>query len=206
MQTDGGRIMDLIELTYNAQKERDKQEAIIAEAKDKIASLEADINSYKNELLELITDYDPFIGADDNMLAVRMARKATGYKDEKGLIEFLKNNYEGKFIKSKVTESLDKVPLKKELKTNAQLSKDVEPFIENSRNIMYCVRNANEIRKIDEETERRRKTFITKAIVFANNLYVDIQTNLEFIPKSLEKYTELLEELEKLINLLKRWS
>ena len=81
-----------------------------------------------------------------------------------------------------------------------------KPFIENSRNVMYCIRNANEIRKIDEETERKRKSFIEKAIVFANNLYVDIQTNLEFIPKSLEKYTGLLEELEKLINLLKKWS
>ena len=154
MQTDGGRIMDLIELTYNAQKERDKQEAIIAEAKDKIASLEADINSYKNELLELITDYDPFIGADDNMLAVRMAIKATGYKDEKGLIEFLKNNYEGKFIKSKVTESLDKVPLKKELKTNAQLSKDVEPFIENSTVPYIVVTDQENYKKMLEHIEK----------------------------------------------------
>lgn len=154
MQTDGGRIVELIGLTYNAQKERDKQEAIITEAKDKIASLEADITNYKNELLELLTDYDPFIGADDNMLAVRMARTATGYKDEKGLIAFLKKNYEGKFVKSKVTESLDKVPLKKELKTNAQLSKDVEPFIENSTVPYIVVTDQENYKKMLEHIEK----------------------------------------------------
>lgn len=154
MQTDGGRINELIELTYNAQKERDQQEAIMAEAKNKVASLEADISNYKNELLELITDYDPFFGADDNMLAVRMARTATGYKDEKGLIDFLKKNYEGKFIKSKVTESLDKVPLKKELKTNAQLSKDVEPFIENSTVPYIVVTDQENYKKMLEHIEK----------------------------------------------------
>ena len=154
MQTDGGRIIELIGLTYNAQKERDQQEAIIAEAKNKVASLEADIANYKNELLELLTDYDPFYGADDNMLAVRMARTATGYKDEKGLIDFLKKNYEGKFIKSKVTESLDKVPLKKELKTNAQLSKDVEPFIENSTVPYIVVTDQENYKKMLEHIEK----------------------------------------------------
>ena len=154
MQTDGGRIVELIGLTYNAQKERDQQEAIIAEAKSKVALLEADIANYKNELLELLTDYDPFYGADDNMLAVRMARTATGYKDEKGLIDFLKKNYDGKFIKSKITESLDKVPLKKELKTNAQLSKDVEPFIENSTVPYIVVTDQENYKKMLEHIEK----------------------------------------------------
>ena len=154
MQTDGGRIVELIGLTYNAQKERDQQESIIAEAKDKIASLDTDITNYKNELLELLTDYDPFFGADDNMLAVRMCRTATGYKDEKGLISFLRQNYNGKFVKSKVTESLDKVPLKKELKINEKLAEDLKPYIENSTVPYIVVTDQENYKKMLEHIEK----------------------------------------------------
>ena len=81
-----------------------------------------------------------------------------------------------------------------------------KPFIDNSRNIMYYIRNANEIRKVDELTIKIRQAYISKAIFHANNLYIDIQTNLEFNPESLDKYGVLLEELDKLLNLLNKWS
>ena len=81
-----------------------------------------------------------------------------------------------------------------------------KPFIDNSRNVMYYIRNANEVKKVDEETINLRRGYINKAIFYANNLYVDIQTNLEFNPQNIDKYTFLLEELDKLLNLLGKWS
>ena len=64
-----------------------------------------------------------------NIVAVKMQRIGTGYKDEAAIIKWLKEILDGQFVKIKATESLDKNPFKKELKTNSILTEGVKDYI-----------------------------------------------------------------------------
>ena len=105
------RTEELIELIYNAQKEKDEQDKIIENAKGKSDELDSKIKLLKDELFNLIQDKEPH--KNGNMVAVKMQRIGTGYKDEAAIIKWLKENLDGQFVKIKATESLDKNHFKK---------------------------------------------------------------------------------------------
>lgn len=121
------RTDELIELIYNAQKEKEEQDKIIETAKGKSDELDSKIKLLKDELFNLIQDKEPH--KKGKMIAVKMQKIGTGYKDEAAIIKWLKENLGGQFIKSKTTESLDKNPFKKELKTNNILTEGVKDYI-----------------------------------------------------------------------------
>jgi len=145
------RINELIDLIYAAQEDKNKQEKIIDKAKDSIATLDTCIAKYKDELLSLITNDEPI--NNDGKVAVRMHRTNTGYKDENAILTWLRQNLNGKFIKTKINESLDKVAFKKELKTNTELSEGVKEYIQSSVTDYVVVTNEENYKKMLEHIE-----------------------------------------------------
>lgn len=121
------RTEELIELIYNAQKEKEEQDKLIETAKGKSDEINSRITILKEELFNLIQDKEPH--RNGKIIAVKMQKIGTGYKDEASIIKWLKENLNGQFIKSKTTESLDKNPFKKELKTNTILTEGVKDYI-----------------------------------------------------------------------------
>ena len=120
-------IEDLIVKIQVAQVASEGYAKELSDIKEKKEEIDQLIEENKAELLKLITS-DEAIKVD-NLVAQRFHRENTGYTDEKKLIEFLKSNCDGKFIKTKVTESLDKNPLKKELKGNPEFKTLLSDFI-----------------------------------------------------------------------------
>lgn len=145
------RINELIDLIYNLQQDKEKQEAIINQAKETSCKLDNEISNYKTELLSLITSDDAI--NNDGKVAVRMHRPNTSYKDERAIISWLRQNLNGKFIKSKVNESLDKVPFKKELKTNTELAEGVKDYIGSSVTDYVVVTSEENYKKMLEHME-----------------------------------------------------
>lgn len=145
------RINELIDLIYNLQQDKEKQEDIINQAKEISCKLDNEINTYKTELLSLITSDDAI--NNEGKVAVRMHRPSTSYKDEKAILSWLRQNLNGKFIKSKVNESLDKVAFKKELKTNIELSEGVKDYIGSSIIDYVVVTSEENYKKMLEHIE-----------------------------------------------------
>lgn len=145
------RINELIKLIYNLQQEKEAQEAIINNAKEIVTGLDNTLTEYKTELLALITSDEPI--NNDGKVAVRMHRTSTGYKDEKAILDWLKQHLNGTYIKTKVTESLDKVAFKKGLKTNVELAEGVKDYIGASVTDYVVVTSEDNYKKMLEHIE-----------------------------------------------------
>jgi len=149
------RINELIDLIYAAQQALTAEEKIIEKAKENISSLEESIVNNKAELLSLIQDDKPI--EKDDKVAIRMHRPNVGYTDESAVIKWLKENFNGKLVKTKITESLEKNPLKKELKTNQKLIEGLKPFIVNSVTDYVVVTNKDNYQKMLEEIKEGKE-------------------------------------------------
>ena len=79
------------------------------------------------ELFSLLSGEEPY--KINDLVAVKCHRTGTGYGDEKGLIKWLKENLEGKYLRVKTTEELDKNAFKKGLKEEDSLYSKVEQYI-----------------------------------------------------------------------------
>ena len=62
----------------------------------------------------------------ENLVAAIFKKENIGYTSDSAVLDYLKANNRSDLIKVKVTESLDKVALKKALKTDAALSESLE--------------------------------------------------------------------------------
>lgn len=120
-------IAELIELIYTKQKQQDEIKAEVSKLTEENKALDNEIKTLKGELFNLLSGEEPYKTKD--LVAVKCHRTGTGYGDEKGLIKWLKENLEGKYLRVKTTEELDKNAFKKGLKEEDSLYSKVEQYI-----------------------------------------------------------------------------
>lgn len=114
-------IKDDIKEIFELQQKRDSLLSEIEVLSQSEKSLEEKITQKRQDLLLLMEKSGEKSAKFDGLVAAVFETKNVGYTDEKKVQEFLKENY-SHLIRVKTTESIDKVNLKKELKTNSELS------------------------------------------------------------------------------------
>lgn len=107
----------------------DELNAQIEELKQKVSSKEAELEKKKSKALSMMQSekLDEFHDMEGKLFATVIARSNIGYSSDSDVIEKLKASGYAKFIK--VKESLDKNPLKKEIKSNKELEELLNPLI-----------------------------------------------------------------------------
>ena len=116
----------LIRTIYNLKREKENAERVVADLKLKIADLDENIDSLSSTLLREMQSSETKELKIDELVATVFKRENIGYKSDEDVLKYLKENYDGKYIKTKITESLDKTNLKKAIKTDAALAKALE--------------------------------------------------------------------------------
>ena len=119
--------IELIKTIYEKQNRVKQIELEMEKLKSEVNTLNTEIEPLKEELLSTIED-DNQINVD-NLVAQRLHRKNVGYTSDNDVLKWLKDNYEGKYVKTTIKEALDKNPLKKALKEDEILKVGLSQFI-----------------------------------------------------------------------------
>lgn len=119
-------LNELMRIIYNLKREKENAERVIAGLKLKISGLDENIDSLSSTLLREMQSSETKELKIDELVATMFKRENIGYKSDEDVLKYLKENYGGKYIKTKITESLDKNNLKKAIKTDAALAKALE--------------------------------------------------------------------------------
>lgn len=100
---------------------------------------------------------DEFKDEENNLVATVFNKTNIGYSSDIEVITKLKGTEFAKFIKIKTTESLDKNPLKKEIKTNKTLEELLKPLIVESNTTWVVVTTGENHTKMLEHIEENSK-------------------------------------------------
>lgn len=119
-------LNELMRVIYNLKREKENAEKVIAGLKLKISYLDENIDSLSSTLLREMQSSETKELKIDELVATVFKRENIGYKSDEDVLKYLKENYDDKYIKTKITESLDKTNLKKAIKTDAVLAKALE--------------------------------------------------------------------------------
>lgn len=148
---------ELITEIYKLQKEKDAIEKTVEEAKAKISVLDQDIEAKKAMLLAAMDSADAKVvnDADDDLVAEVFSKETICYTDEKAVLQYLiDNNYDAYIT---VKKSINKVPLNKGMKTDAELAAKLEGMT--SKNVFkYVVVSTTENNKLMHEHISKRKS------------------------------------------------
>lgn len=108
------------------EKEITSLEENLKNKKEELKKFDANIDSLKADLLAEMNSifYDNLECGD--VIAKKFTRENITYSSDAEVLTYLKEHEHPELIRVKVTESLDKNALKKALKTDEQLSKDLE--------------------------------------------------------------------------------
>lgn len=123
------KIKELVEEVYNLKEEKRQNDIQINDLKEVSVRLQEKIDEKENHVLEYLQEnnlkeleYSDIESVADGLVAAKFSRTGFSYGDEKDLISYLKKNNLDNYLKTKTTESLDKVKLKKDLKLNESLA------------------------------------------------------------------------------------
>ena len=148
---------ELITEIYKLQKEKDAIEKTVEEAKAKISVLDQDIEAKKAMLLAAMDSADAKVvnDADNDLVAEVFSKETIGYIDEKAVLQYLiDNNYDAYIT---VKKSINKVPLNKGIKTDAELAAKLESMT--AKNVSkYVVVSTTENNKLMHEHISKRKS------------------------------------------------
>lgn len=141
---------ELMTEIYKLQKEKDAIEKTVEEAKAKISVLDQDMEAKKAMLLAAMDSADVKVinDADNDLVAEVFSKETIGYTDEKAVLQYLiDNNYDAYIT---VKKSINKVPLNKGLKADAELAAKLESMT--AKNISkYVVVSTTENNKLMHE-------------------------------------------------------
>ena len=112
----------LIKNIYNAQLKVAELDSEIEKLKAEKAEVENQMKSYSDELMSNMKKDNLTELTEEGLYANYFSKENVSYKDEKQVLDYLKNNGYSNLIRLKTTESLDKTPLKKALKTDSKLA------------------------------------------------------------------------------------
>lgn len=122
----------LIEEIFELKQNKEKLTKQLDKLKEEGTEIDKLIDNKQSELLKEMKEINTkeITSDNGNIIATLFKRENDGYKSDAEVLKYLKEHYSGKFIKSKITESLDKVNLKKAVKDDENLAKGLEGFIE----------------------------------------------------------------------------
>lgn len=141
------------------QSEIDGLNKQIEDLKSKVELKQNSIEEAKKLLLAQMQNekLDEFKDEENNLVATVFNKTNIGYSSDSEVITKLKGTEFAKFIKIKTTESLDKNPLKKEIKTNKTLEKLLKPLIVESNTTWVVVTTGENHTKMLEHIEENSK-------------------------------------------------
>jgi hypothetical protein len=131
-------------------KDLENQEADI---KAKKALLEQELELVDSGLLDEIKRLDKSEIEVDGLFLNHFKRVNVGYTSDADVLKYLKDNGFTSLFKTKVTESLDKNAIKKELKTNTALQEALSKFIVEKLTEYVTVTDAENHAKMLEHIE-----------------------------------------------------
>lgn len=120
----------LISEIYELKKEKEAALADIERRRTYVASLQANIDERELQLITKLKEAQIDEHVVGDIVAVRSFKTSFGYKSEDAVIQYLKENYNGNYIRTKVQESIDKRPLSKALKADETLKSALDSMIE----------------------------------------------------------------------------
>ena len=122
------KIDQLIEDIFNLKTKEKSNESILDNMKENISKDKEQIENLSKELLLELNNINEtqYEILDKKLVAQKFSKESVGYSDEAAVIAYLKEKYQANYIKTKITESLDKNALKKALKKDENLAKYLE--------------------------------------------------------------------------------
>ena len=131
-------VEERIKRIHELQDSIKEKENAIAELKAGVAILDNELDTLNDELLhEMISNGNKEIKVDD-LVASYFCKNEFSYGDEKALLQYLKDHSMSSYITTKITESINKTALKKDLKTNQELKESLNNFV-GDRQVEYVV-------------------------------------------------------------------
>lgn len=148
---------EVVKKSFELRQKIKECEALIEAKKAEIAQLEADLAPIDQQLLEYIKKENVQELQFEKLFLNHVAKTTIGYTSDADVIAYLKENGYNKYVKTKVTESLDKTNLKKELKTNEVLKGNLDNFIVEKLTEYVVVTNEENHAKMIEHIESAKK-------------------------------------------------
>ena len=143
-------LNELIKSAYELGQQKDALEAQAEEIKNNLTAVGEQIEKVKGQILTILKDSNENEVSIDDLFANVFRKENIGYTSDADVIKYLKENGYSKFVKVKTTESLDKNPLKKELKLNESLAKALEGYTVKTLTEYVVVTNAENHQKMLE--------------------------------------------------------
>lgn len=150
---------NLIESINLMQGELDALNKQIEELQSRVTLKTNAIEEAKSSLLTQMKNdkLEEYHDEEHNLFATVFTKVNVGYSNDNDVLAKLKDTEFAKFIKTKTTESLDKTPLKKELKTNTKLEELLKPLIVTTTTTYVVVTTGENHTKMLEHIEANAK-------------------------------------------------
>lgn len=149
-------LQENIKSAHALNQEKKAIEQEIQNLKDRLAEIETELGVHNSEIMTSLKEQEVSEVESEGVFANLFRRENVGYTSDADVIAFLKTNGYSKFIKTKTVETLDKNPLKKELKTNAQLAEDLAPLVVKTLTEYVVVTDAENHAKMLEHIEENK--------------------------------------------------
>lgn len=117
---------NLIKNIHSAKEKRDSIEKQINDLKAELDQIDNYIEECSNDLLTQMKSNETKVLEVENLVAETFSKEDVGYTSDKDVLDYLKSNGYNQYIRTKVTESLDKNPLKKAIKNDEVLAKGLD--------------------------------------------------------------------------------
>lgn len=122
---------NLIQEIFNLKQHKEIIAANIEKLKAQLEQVTRVMDEKEATLLEKLSEAQLNECVCDDLVAFKQVRNNIGYTSDTDVVEILKSNFEGQYIRTKVTEALDKNALKKAIKSNETLQSALAPYIVN---------------------------------------------------------------------------
>lgn len=117
----------LISDLYELKQLKKSLEDVVVNIKSSIDSIDLKIEAKEKLLMEYMKQSNIEVDSEvENLIAAIFKRENIGYTDEVEVLNYLKSTDRSDLIKVKTTESLNKVALKKALKTDSALAEQLD--------------------------------------------------------------------------------
>lgn len=122
------KIKVLMQEIYRLKTEKKEKEEALAVIKAELEKLDAEIEPLSLALLSEfnLDNQEEFNWEEEKLIAKKFSKENIGYTSETDVLNYLKDKYNGQYIRSKLTEALDKNALKKAIKTDKELAASLE--------------------------------------------------------------------------------
>ena len=150
---------ELLRNIDSIQSRIDELNAQIEAINKEVSKKEAELEQAKGALLSKMQEegLPEFHDEEGKLFATVFTKTNVGYSSDANVIAKLKEAGYLKFIKVKTTESLDKNPLKKEIKSNHELEELLKPLIVNTTSSYVVVTTEENHHKMLEHIESGKK-------------------------------------------------